>query len=308
MINANDAIEELSTMGDLVRWGASCFNDAALDFGHGTDNALDEAFNLVRHALHLPHEVPPYMILTRLTKNERRRVVNLLMERISSRKPAPYLIQEAWFAGMAFYVDERVLIPRSPIAELIEQGFAPWIDPNSVSTILDLCTGSGCIAIACAAAFPEAQVTATDYFPEALEVAAINVEKHHMQQQVQLVQSDVFENLPAQQQFDIIVSNPPYVDADDMAALTTEFQHEPLHALAAGADGLDIVKRILKKAHSYLTPQGILVVEVGNSERALMEQFPALPFSWPDFQHGGHGVFILTRQELIDYAASMEQA
>lgn len=306
MINSNDAIEELITMGDLVRWGASCFNEAELDFGHGTDNALDESFTLVRHILHLPHDLPPYMILTRLTKHERRSVVNLLMERISSRKPAPYLIQEAWFAGMPFYVDERVLIPRSPIAELIEQGFAPWVDPDNISNILDLCTGSGCIAIACAAAFPEVQVTATDNYQEILDVAAINVEKHHMQQQVKLLRSDVFEDLPAEQQFDIIVSNPPYVDAQDMGALTPEFQHEPFEALAAGVDGLDIVKRILKKARHYLTDQGILVVEVGNSENALIEQFPEVPFNWPEFERGGHGVFILTKQELIEFVDSFK--
>ena len=175
MIHANDAIDELETMGDLVRWGATSFNEAELSFGHGTDNALDEAFMLVRHVLHLPHDVPSYMINAKLTKNERRLVVELLMERISTRKPAPYLMQEAMFAEMPFYVDERVLIPRSPIAELIEHGFAPWIDPDNVHTILDLCTGSGCIAIACATAFPGAHITATDNSINALDVAAINI-------------------------------------------------------------------------------------------------------------------------------------
>lgn len=305
MIHANDAIEELRTMGDLVRWGASCFHEAGLTYGHGTENALDEAFMLVRHVLHLPHDVPAYMISARLTKNERRQIVELLMVRINTRKPAPYLIQEAWFAGMPFYVDERVLIPRSPIAELIEHGFAPWVDPDNVSSVLDLCTGSGCIAIACAAAFPDAEIMATDNFPETLEVAGINVKKHKMQQQVKVLRSDVFEDLPAQQ-FDIIVSNPPYVDAQDMAALTPEFQHEPFQALAAGTDGLDIVKRILRKAHNFLTDQGILVVEVGNSEHALREQYPEVPFNWPEFERGGHGVFILTKQELIEYADSFK--
>ena len=301
MILANDAIEELKTMGDLVRWGATSFIEAGLSFGHGTDNALDEAFMLVRHVLHLPHDLPSYMINATLTKNERRQVVELLMERITTRKPAPYLIQEAMFAGMPFYVDERVLIPRSPIAELIAQGFSPWIDPDNVHSILDLCTGSGCIAIACAAAFPGAHVTATDDSTNALDVAAINVEKHGMQEQVELLKSDVFQSLPASQQFDIIVSNPPYVDAEDMAALTPEFLHEPGEALAAGKDGLDIVRQILRNATDYLTDQGILVVEVGNSDAALMEQYPDVPFSWPEFSHGGHGVFILTKQELIEF-------
>lgn len=302
MIHANDAIEELRTMGDLVRWGASSFNEAELTYGHGTDNAFDEAFMLVRHVLHLPHDLPAYMVGARLTRNERRQVVDLLMERISSRKPAPYLIQQAWFAGMPFYVDERVLIPRSPIAELIEQGFSPWADPDAVHAILDLCTGSGCIAIACAAAFPQARVTATDNSTNALDVAAINIEKHGMQDQVELVKSDVFQNLPAGQQFDVIVSNPPYVDAADMAALTPEFLHEPGEALAAGVDGLDIVRQILRQAADYLAPQGILVVEVGNSDAALLEQYPDVPFIWPEFSRGGHGVFILSRQELVSYA------
>jgi ribosomal protein L3 glutamine methyltransferase len=305
MIHANDAIEELQTVGDLVRWGTSAFGEAALSYGHGTENAMDEAFLLVRHALQLPHDIPPYMIHSRLTKNERRRVVELLMERISTRKPAPYLIQEAWFAGMAFYVDERVLIPRSPIAELIEQGFEPWVDPDSVHNILDLCTGSGCIAIACAAAFPDARVVATDNSREALDVAAINVDKHQMRSRVELVESDIFQALPTQQQFNIIVTNPPYVDAQDMAALTDEYRHEPQPALAAGTDGLDIVKQILHYAAGYLSEQGILVVEVGNSYPALLEQFPNVPFMWPEFERGGHGVFILRKQDLLDHADSL---
>jgi ribosomal protein L3 glutamine methyltransferase len=242
------------------------------------------------------------MIHSRLTKNERRRVVELLMDRLSSRKPAPYLIQEAWFAGLPFYVDERVLVPRSPIAELIEQGFEPWVDAANVQSILDIGTGSGCIAIACAAAFPGASVIATDNNLDALDVAAINVEKHDMQSQVALVESNLFENVAAQQPFDIIVSNPPYVDAQDMAALTDEFRHEPQTALAAGADGLDIVKQLLKQAANYLSEQGILVAEVGNSYVALLEQYPEVPFVWPEFERGGHGVFIVTKQDLLQHA------
>jgi len=302
MIHANDAIEELRTLGDLVRWGASCFNEAGLTYGHGTENALDEAFMLVRHVLHLQHDVPAYMVNARLTKNERRQVVELLMERITTRKPAPYLIQEAWFAGLPFFVDERVLIPRSPIAELIENGFSPWVNPDNVHAILDLCTGSGCIAIACAEVFPDAHVTATDNSLLALEVAALNIEKHNAQDQVELMQSDVFKGLPASQQFDVIVSNPPYVDAADMAALTPEFLHEPQEALAAGVDGLEIVKDILRHAADFLSPEGVLVVEVGNSDAALLDQYPGVPFIWPEFSRGGHGVFVLSRQELIKHA------
>lgn len=302
MILAEDAIEELRTVGDLVRWGASRFTEAGLNFGHGTENALDEAFNLVRHALHLPHDVPPYMIATRLTRAERRSVVNLLVQRITSRKPAPYLINEAWFAGMPFYVDERVLIPRSPIAELIAAGFQPWLAADDVNHILDLCTGSACIAIACAMAFPGAAVDATDISPQALAVAGINVQRYGLQAQVKLIESDVYAALdPQVNQYDLIVSNPPYVDAQDMAALTAEYKHEPALALRAGMDGLEIVKRILRDASRYLSEQGLLVVEIGNSYPALLEQFPQVPFTWPEFEHGGHGVFILTAEQVREY-------
>jgi ribosomal protein L3 glutamine methyltransferase len=321
MIFADDAVEELRTLGDLVRWGASCFQEAELTYGHGSENALDEAYNLVTHALHLPHDIPAYMSSCNITKAERRKVVQLLTERVMTRKPAPYLIHEAWFAGLPFYVDERVLIPRSPIGELIESQFQPWIDPERVHRILDLCTGSGCIAVACAMTFPEAEVDASDVSAEALEVATINVEKYVQEHQVHLIQSDVFDGLKsagpgtpsgaeaaakvvslhgANPQYDIIVSNPPYVNAEDMAALTEEFRHEPPLALAAGHDGLDIVKRILQQAYDYLSPQGILVVEVGNSYPELIEQFPQLPFVWPEFAKGGHGVFVLTREQLKD--------
>ena len=299
MIFAEDAIEELRSFGDLVRWGASRFTENGLNFGHGTENALDEAFNLVRHALHLPHELPPYMIETALTRAERRSVVHLLVERITSRKPAPYLIKEAWFAGMPFYVDERVLIPRSPIAELIAVGFEPWLLADNVDHILDLCTGSGCIAIACALAFPHAEVDATDISAQALTVAGINVERYGLQEQVTLIESDVFNALdPQAKKYDLIVSNPPYVDAEDMAALTAEYRHEPGLALRAGTDGLEIVKRILRDAARYLSEQGLLVVEVGNSYAALLEQYPQVEFAWPEFEHGGHGIFILTAQQV----------
>jgi ribosomal protein L3 glutamine methyltransferase len=309
MIFADDAIEELRTLGDLVRWGASCFQEAELTYGHGTDNALDEAFNLVRHALHLPHDLPAYMSACNITKAERRKVVQLITDRVMTRKPAPYLVNEAWFAGLTFYVDERVLIPRSPISELIEAQFEPWIDPERVHRILDLCTGSGCIAVACAVAFPEAHVDATDVSDDALEVAAINVEKYALGDKIQLIQSDVFDGLKSAQdiliegtklQYDVIVSNPPYVNARDMAALTEEFRHEPPLALAAGHEGLDVVKRILQQAYEFLAPQGLLVVEVGNSYPELIEHYPQLPFVWPEFVKGGHGVFILAKEQLKD--------
>ncbi len=301
MLFTEDAIDELRSIGDLVRWGASRFIQAELSFGHGTDNAFDDAFVLVRHALHLPHDIPPYMIDARLTKAERRKAVELLALRIQSRKPVPYITSEAWFGGLPYFVDERVLIPRSPISELIEQGFEPWIESSAIEQVLDLCTGSACIAINIAKTLPEAEVDATDLSADALAVAEINVKRHHVEEQVSLIQSDVFNGLDAtHQQYDLIVSNPPYVDAEDMARLTSEFKLEPALALAAGKDGLDVVRRILVDAPRFLRPNGILVVEVGNSYPALLEAYPRYPFSWPEFTRGGHGVFVITREELVN--------
>ncbi len=296
-IQTTDILDELSSLGDFVRWGSSRFREAGLVFGHGTNNALDEAFYLVTHALHLPHEIPPYMMNAQLTRHEREQVVALLQKRISTRQPAPYLTHEAWFAGLPFYVDERVLIPRSPIAELIEAGFAPWVDGAKVSRILDLCTGGACIAIASALAFPFAQVDATDLSADALRVAAKNVERHQVGDHLDLHQGDLFAGL-AGRRYDIIVSNPPYVDAEDMAALPDEFRHEPALALASGQDGLDITRRILQQAGDYLTPEGVLIVEVGNSAAALMEAYPQLPFTWLEFERGGTHVFLLTAEQL----------
>ncbi|TAK71600.1 MAG: 50S ribosomal protein L3 N(5)-glutamine methyltransferase [Gammaproteobacteria bacterium] len=288
---------ELSTIRDFIRYATTRFNEAALYYGHGTDNAWDEASSLVLHTLHLPHDINPTVLDAHLIREEQTALLKLIDDRVTKRIPVPYLTHEAWFAGLSFYVDERVLIPRSPIAELIENQFAPWIAADHVHTILDLCTGSGCIAIACAKAFPEAEVDGSDVSAEALAVAKINVLRHSLEEQVHLHESDLFASLP-KKKYDIIVSNPPYVDAEDFASLPPEYLHEPRLGLAGGKEGIDFAMRILEQARDYLQPHGILVLEVGNSEVALAERLPHVPFTWMEFERGGGGVFMLTGEQL----------
>ena len=292
--------EKLLTIRDYIRWGTSLFSQAKLFYGHGTNNALDEAAFLVLHALHLAPDFPDTYLDTRLVDSEKTAVVELLQKRVETRQPAPYLTHESWFMGIPFYVDERVLIPRSPIAELIEHSFEPWIDPDSVARILDMCTGSGCIAIACAETFPMAEVDAAELSEDALAVARINVERFLLADQVRLVQSDLFENLQGER-YDVIVSNPPYVDAEDMASLPDEFVHEPELALAAGIDGLDIVRRMLAEASEHLNPGGIIIIEVGNSALALELTYPEVNFTWLEFERGGDGIFLLDYDQIMTH-------
>lgn len=289
----------MTTPRQLIDWTEQQFLRSDLFFGHGADNALDEAAYLVLGALDLPFDVSPDKLKVKITETEQQRIKRLVDERISSRKPTAYLLNEAWFAGLPFYVDERVLVPRSPIAELVRDRFSPWIKAPDVTRILDLGTGSGCIAIACALAFPAAIVDATDISPDALQVALINCERHGLGQRVNLVESDLFSALN-DSRYDIIVCNPPYVTDGEMAALPAEYRHEPSLALAAGVTGLDVVDNILLNAHEHLTPHGILVVEVGNGRAALEAKYPRTPFTWLDFEHGGEGVFVIFNMDVQD--------
>lgn len=291
-----DVQDELYTLRDFVRWGASRFTEAGLWFGHGTDNAWDEAVVLVCAALYLPLDSGARALDARVTRNEKLRVLEYLERRVTERVPAPYITGEAWFAGLRFQVDERVLVPRSPFAELVEREFRPWLTA-APERILDLCTGSGCIGIACALAFPDAEVDLVDISLAALEVADGNIAAHRVERRVRTLESDLFEELD--QAYDLIVCNPPYVDADDYADLPDEYRCEPELALAAGVDGLDVVRRVLRDAPDWLEDEGLLFVEVGNSAAALEERFPDIGFTWVELERGGDGIFVFSREELL---------
>ncbi|SJM90495.1 50S ribosomal protein L3 N(5)-glutamine methyltransferase [Crenothrix polyspora] len=302
-----DVLTSLSTIRDYVRWGASQFTRAKVSFGHGTSSALDEALALVLHTLHQPYNLAESYFQSTLTPDERQEVIAMIERRINERVPAAYLTQEAIFAGLPFFVDQRVLVPRSPIAELIEQRFAPWVNEDNVERILDLCTGSACIAIACAYAFPDALVDGVDLSPDALAVAEQNVAKHDMADFVTLYQSDLFNDLPTSK-YDVIVSNPPYVSVDEWEKLPTEFHAEPEMGFKGGASGLDLVVRILADADEYLAEQGILIIEVGSSAETLQNMFPDVPFYWLSFERGGDGVFLLTAEQVREFQPIFEEA
>jgi ribosomal protein L3 glutamine methyltransferase len=289
----------LRTIRDLVRWGASEFGRAGLHFGHGTDNALDEAFHLVTWALKLPHELPAAYLDAALTPAERAQVLALLRRRVKTRKPAAYLTGEAWFAGLPFTVDERVIVPRSPIAELIEQRFEPWLR-QPPARILDLCAGSGCIAVACAMAFPEARIDAVELDAGALALLRTNVRRYELEGRVEAIPSDLFARLKGRR-YDLIVSNPPYVPESRWKKMPAEYRHEPKLALASGADGMDVVSRILRDAPRHLAADGLLVCEVGGSVPEFDKRFPNIPVIWPEFERGGDGVFVIARDDLEEW-------
>ena len=297
--------EQLKTIADFVRYSYSQFNHEPIFFGHGTDNSWDESVSLVLQLLKLPWDFDQSMWSCHLTSKEQQLILNALDKRINQRIPLPYITNTAWFCGYPFFVDERVLIPRSPIAELIDNRFSPWAscDDSQALKILDLCTGSGCIGIACALSFENSAVDLIDISSDALDVAGKNIETFNLSDRITTIQSDGFTALNDEYigKYDLIVSNPPYVDKNDFNSMPEEFKTEPKLGLVSGEDGLDLVRKILKESAKYLTENGVLVVEVGNSWLALEDAYPNYPFTWIDFEFGGHGVFVLSAKELKQY-------
>jgi ribosomal protein L3 glutamine methyltransferase len=296
--------QELSTIIDFIRFGASRFNAAGLSFGHSYDNALDEATQLVLHALHLPHDLSPAYGQAKLIAEEKERVLALFQRRIDERVPACYLTGEAWFAGLSFKTDHRALVPRSPIAELIETSFEPWAGGREIQRVLDMCTGSGCIAIATAHYHPDWQVDAVDISEEAMSLAKENIERLETAN-VRVLHSDLFAGLKGEV-YDLIVTNPPYVTHAETDALPKEYSHEPELGLRAGDDGLDLALEILRDAPAHLSENGFLICEVGESEHALVKLLPELPLAWVEFKVGQMGIFVVEREDLITHHAAIK--
>ncbi|MCZ8390820.1 50S ribosomal protein L3 N(5)-glutamine methyltransferase [Achromobacter xylosoxidans] len=293
-----NARQELLTLRDLIRYGVSRLNAAQVALGHGSDNAWDETVYLVLHALHLPLDTLEPFLDARVLDEERNRVLDLIDRRVTERVPAAYLTNEAWLRGHRFYVDARVIVPRSPIAELLDEGLSPWVqDAQAVDSVLDMCTGSGCLAILSALAFPYAQVDAVDVSPDALEVARRNVDDYGLGDRLTLRQSDLFDSLP-ERQYDVIVCNPPYVNSGSMDVLPQEYRHEPQLALAGGADGMDLVRRILQAAPRYLSENGVLVLEIGHERDFFEAAFPELSPVWLDTEQASDQLLLLTREQL----------
>lgn len=290
--------EVLATPADYIRWAASRFAAADLYHGHGFDNALDEAFYLVRQTLSLPHEVPEVYLRAQLLPAERDRLYALIERRVTTRDPVAYLTGEAWFCGLRFRIDERAIVPRSPMAELIAEGFAPWVGAPP-ERVLDLCAGCGCIAIATAMAFPEAEIHAVELDPDACALMEANIADYGLEDRLHAHKGDLFAPLAGEKTFDLIVSNPPYVPEAEWEALPEEYHREPKDALAAGEDGMAVVARLLDEAPQWLSPSGVLICEIGGSVAEFEARFPQLPVYWPELENGGSGVFVIDRAQLV---------
>lgn len=297
-MNFNLAHKELFTIRDWLRFTVSRFEESSIFFGHGTDNAYDEAVWLILSALHLPLDTLDNFIDARITESERKHLAHLIERRISEHIPTAYLLREAWLKGFKFYVDERVIVPRSFIAELLENGLSPWVDyPEMIESAADICTGSGCLGVLLAHAFPDAEVDVIDISPDAIAVANINISNYQLQDRVTAIESDMFSAL-AGKRYDLIISNPPYVDAPSMAQLPREYRNEPQIALGSGEAGLDHTHTLLREAANHLNDNGLLIVEIGHNRSALMEAYPQLPFTWLEVESGDEFVFLLYKEQL----------
>lgn len=303
MIHFPKLVEELFTIRDWLRFTVSQFEEAEIFFGHGTDNSYDEAVWLVMSALHLPHDTLNNFLDAVITEQERKHLAHLIEQRITKRTPTAYLVREAWLRGFKFYVDERVIVPRSFIAELLEPNELPWAlqewieYPELIHSAADICTGSGCLGILLANAFPDAEIDLVDISPDAIAVANINIDNYGLNEQITAIQSDMFTALQGKT-YDLIISNPPYVDAPSMATLPLEYQNEPQLALGSGSDGLDHTHTILREAANYLNDDGILIVEIGHNRDALLDAYPDLAFTWLTVESGNQYVFLLTKEQL----------